>query len=105
LFARQEYEVMSQVGLKRDTVQVDLLFTLKRRAREGHCSPTCNKANKCPMCLSYKWKFAKRSKELKMKNPRNFTKSAKLYFCATFPLYKGPSKCRLKTALSCLLPY
>jgi hypothetical protein len=43
LFARQEYEVMSQVGLKRDTVQVDLLRTLKRRAREGHCRPTCNK--------------------------------------------------------------
>ena len=40
LSARQEKAVMSQVGLKMETVQVDLLLTLKRRAREGHCSPT-----------------------------------------------------------------
>jgi hypothetical protein len=66
---------MSQVGLKRDTVQVDLLRTLKRRAREGHCNPTCNKANKCPMCLSYKWKFAKRNKEMKMKKIREISLS------------------------------
>ena len=40
MVARQEKEVRSQLGAKRDTVQVDLVLTLKRRAREGHCSPT-----------------------------------------------------------------